>query len=281
LLGAPALAAEPAKPESEKPVPPDLTSPEQRDTRHSAYTLPSGMWAVDVGALGVGGGDVFAKLGIAGGLGAGFQLEMNLAHVGIGLLNAGVRWHFIATRHFDLGAGLGFWYGHGDWFWIAGPSAKQLISKLDVINVPLLLSASFPISPSFELDLSLEYTHAEVFGTVSERGSIYRDAYLGVRQFSLRPGGRWFVSKNTALELSAQLPVYTSVPVGIDDGTDDGGRHGEFENVPFSEVWSMEAGLRSRFAPGLFGNLRLHYGEVARAVYGAVLYPSFEVEVRL
>jgi hypothetical protein len=45
-------------------------------------------------------------------------------------------------------------------------------------------------------------------------------------------------------------------------------------------MWSVEVGLRSRFADGLFGRISLPYGEIARDLYGAPLYPSFGVEYR-
>lgn len=276
LLSAPALAAEPQAPSAASPAPEDLQSPEQRDLRHDAYSLPAGMWAVNVGALGLSGGDAFAQLGLSRGLGAGVQLEANLAHASVGLLNVGARWHFIDTRHFDLGAGLGFWYGHGEWLWIVRGATKALISKIDVISVPVLLTASVPVSRAFAFSLGLEYRYAQVFGTVS-RESAYNDAYIGARQFALQPGARWFATDTTSLELSAHLPPYTSIPVGISGGQD---REHDFEKVPFSDVWSVEVGLRSRFQPGIFGNLRLHYGEAVRTLYGSVVYPSFELEFR-
>jgi len=43
----------------------------------------------------------------------------------------------------------------------------------------------------------------------------------------------------------------------------------------------VEFGLRSRFAEGVFGSVRLHYGDIPRGLYGSRLYPSFEVEFRL
>ncbi len=79
-----------------------------------------------------------------------------------------------------------------------------------------------------------------------------------------------FVSGNTALEVSAKLPLTSTVPL-----------KNHAVDVPFSDAWSGETGLRSRLAPGFFGNIRLHYSKVARAVYGTRLYPSFELELRL
>ena len=260
----------------------DLQSPEQRDTRNSTYALPTGMWAFDVGALGISGGDVYGKLGAAYGVGAGIQLEMNLAHWSIGLLNLTGSWHFLDTRYFDLGTRVGVWYGHGDWFWIAQGPAKELVSKLDVLMFPLAITASMPVSRLLQFDLDLQYTHAEVFGSVARRDSPYFDAQFGMRQILVRPGVRLFVSDSTELDLSSNLPPYTAFPIEREaDGDLGGDRLEDFETVPFSTTWSVELGLRSRFAKGVFGSVRLHYGDIPRGLYGARLYPSFEVEFRL
>lgn len=255
----------------------DLRSPEQRDTRHTAYALPGGLWAFDIGALGISGGDAFAKLGVGYGFGAGIQLDINLAHTSVGLLNIAARWQFIDTRYFNLSAGAGFWYGNGEWFWIVRGPAKRLVSQMDVISVPTALNASAPVFRWLEADLGLEYTYGQVFGTVVGR-SVFQDAYIGARQFTFHPGLRWFIWHNTALTVSAQLPAYTSIPVELDG---DSSGESDYHKVPFSDVWSLEMGLRSRLMPGLFSNVRLHYGQVARTLYGAQIYPSFEVEVRL
>jgi len=76
----------------------DLQSPAQASTRYSAYTLPAHMVAFDSGALGIGGGDVVALMGISYGLGAGFQMSANLAHFAVGMFNLGAGYHFIDTR---------------------------------------------------------------------------------------------------------------------------------------------------------------------------------------
>ena len=95
------------------------------------------------------------------------------------------------------------------------------------------------------------------------------ESILGQRQFFFRPVARWFASDNTALELSAKLPVNTVVALKSSS-----------PEVPFSDTWAVEGGLRSRLVPDVFGSLRLHYGRVSSALYGAQLYPSFELEMR-
>ncbi len=263
--------AEPEPPAAAEPAAPnDLQSPEQLSTRYSAYSVPRGMWALDMGAFGISGGDAFAKLGATYGLGAGLEVEVNLAHVGIGLLNFSANWHLIYTRHFDLGVRAGVWYGHGDWFWIVQGAAKSLVSKVDVVSVPITLTASAPLTRWLQLDLGVQYAYGDIFGATSGDSSILEDAQIGLRQLFFRPGARFFISDNTALELFAKLPAFTDVPTNRIETT-----------IPFSKTWTVEGGLRSRLADGLFGSLRLHYGDIADVLYGARLYPSFDLELHL
>jgi hypothetical protein len=247
----------------------DLQSPEHVSTRYSAYSLPARQWSVDMGALGVGDGDVFALLSVTYGLGAGVQLNVNLAHVGVGLLNVSGGWHFIDTPYFDLGARVGAWYGHGEWFWFADPIAKKAVSKIDVVKIPLELIASTTPTRWLELDLGVQYTYAKLFGSSSHEASLFTDSELGMQQFFVRPGLRLFITDRTAFEFFAKLPFYSAVPIA-----------GRNPTVPFKYTWGLEGALRSRLAPGLFGNVRLNYASVSDLLYGARLYPSFEIEIR-
>lgn len=247
----------------------DLQSPAQLSTRFSAYTLPAQQWGISAGALGVGDGDVFAVLAVTYGLGAGVQLNMNLAHAGVGMLNIGAGWHFIDTRYFDLGLKSGFWYGHGEWFWIADPLAKKILAKIDVVKVPIELTASSMPTRWLELDLAFQYNWAKLFGAAADEESLFTKGQIGMVQVFMRPGARFFISDNTALELFVKLPFYTAVPVGERNPT-----------LPFKDTWWFEGGLRSRLAHGLYGNIRLNYAAISDVLYGARLYPAFEIEVR-
>jgi hypothetical protein len=247
----------------------DLQSPEQLNTRYSAYALPARQWMFKTGALGIGDGDVFAQLAVAYGLGRGVQLNANLMHIGVGLLNVSAGWHFIDTRYFDLGARIGVWYGHGKWFWIADGVSTEIVSKIDAIKIPLELTASSMPTRWLELDLGVQYTYATMFGTSSSQRSVFADAELGTQQFFVRPGLRLFITDGTAFEFFAKLPLYSAVQ-------SDGGS----TKVPFDRVWGVEAGLRSRLARGFFGNIRLQYAAISDVLYGARLYPAFDLEIR-
>jgi len=269
---APPAAAEPAPAAAAEAAPAgDLQSPEQRSTRYSAYTLPAGMWGLDGGLFGIAGGDVFAKLGAAYGLGAGVELEVNLAHMSVGLFNLTAGWHFVHARYLDLGASLGAWYGHGDWFWIATDAVQKIAANFDVVSIPVTLTASSQPTRWLELDLGVQYQYANIFGSTGDNVSVFTDAQLAVLQLSFRPGVRFFVSDNTALEAFAKLPAFTTIPRDAGD-----------KKVAFSDAWSTEFGVRSRLARGLFGNMRLHYGQPVGLLYGgAKFYPAFDLELRL
>lgn len=260
-------------------VPDDLQAPQARDRRNSAYSLPANTWAFGVGVLGIGGGDAYANLNLAYGFGAGIETQINLAHASVGLLNLGAYWQFVDTHHFALAARAAFWYGHGDWIWIAQGPSKSLISNLDAIGIPVLLAASAPVAPWLQFDLDLGYRHGEVFGTVTNDRALFLDAQLGVRQVIVRSGARFFLTKTTEFDISGSLPPYTALPVDTTTRRDD--ERSGYRTVSFSEAWSLEFGVRSRFTRSVFGSFRLHYGEVSRTLYGAPLYPSFDIELRI
>ena len=260
--------------------PADLQSPEQRDTRNSAYSLRRGMWAFDAGALGLGGGDALMKLGVAYGLGAGVELQLNLAHWGAGILNFAAVWQFVDTRYFHLAARAGIWYGNGDWVWILTEAGEELVADLDVLNVPLILASSMPVSKRLQFDFDVRYTYADIFGSVTANGTFFRDAPFGMRQLAVRPGVRIFLTDSTEVDLSTSLPIYSARSYARPDG-DRTDESNEFTDVPFSKTWAAEFGLRSRLAKALFGSVRLHYSKIADGFYGSSFYPSFNLEFRL
>jgi hypothetical protein len=234
------------------------------------------MWAFDGGALGLGGGDALMKIGVAYGLGAGLELQANLAHWGTGILNLAGVWQFVDTRYFNLAARAGFWYGNGDWVWILTEAGEQLIADLDVLYVPLVLASSMPVSKRLQFDFDVRYNYSNIFGSVTTNGTFFRDGPFGMRQFAVRPGVRVFLTDNTEFDVSSLLPIYSARTYARPDGTD-----AEFTSVPFSKTWALEFGLRSRLANAVFGSVRLHYSKIAKGFYGSSFYPSFDVEFRL
>ena len=282
LVLAVVCAARPAAAE----VPNDIRSPEQRSLRHSAYALPENMWSFDASVFGVTGEDVYGSLGVKYGFGAGFELDMNVAHVAVGLFNVGGHWNFLDTKHIALSAAVGFTYGHGAWIWIVGPLAKRLLQDTDLITVPFELTATSLVLPWLQLDLSVGARYATIWGTLGDGGSFYANAEIGANQLWIRPGVRAYVSDATALELFVDLPVYTSVPYEGELTLELRNRGWERSGsdratVPLGDTWKFEAGLRSRFTPWMFGAVRLNYGRTNKLLYLTTVNPSVSLEFRM
>jgi hypothetical protein len=272
----PALAEPAATPDQTTPAFVGLQSPEQRSTRYSAYSLPKNTWSIDAGALGVSGDELYGRIGVAYGLGGSFQLDLNLLHWSVGLFGLDARWTFLDTRYLALSANVGGVYGHGAWMWFLAPTAQQIVSDTNLFSVPIGLTASAPVTRWLQIDVRIEYQYSEYFGQLGNGAVFYATSQIGARQLMLRPALRFFLSDASALELATKLPLYTQVPIEF-----EGTRGSRYAEASFSDGWNVEAGLRSRLQPWLYATVRLHYGRVAKALYGAPLYPSFDLELRL
>jgi hypothetical protein len=263
-----------------------LQSPDQRSTRFSAYSLQKHTWSIEAGALGVNGEELYGRLGVGYGFGGGFQVDANLMHWSVGLFDLEARWTFLDTRYIALAASVAGAYGHGDWMWFLAPAAKQILSDTNLVAIPIGLAASAPLTRWLQADLQVEYQYSQLSGTLGNGSSFYATSQLGARQFRLRPGVRFFLSDATAFEVAAKLPLYTQVPAEVESTVSAGnqtqsGSHSAYKEVKFKDAWNLEGGLRSRLRPWLYATVRLHYGRVAKALYGCALYPSFGLEFRL
>jgi hypothetical protein len=261
----------------------DLQAPAQRSTRFSAYALPDRMWSIDVSVLGANADDVFGLIGVARGFKYGFQLDLNFVHWGAGLFNTQLRWNFLDTPHFGLGAELGFNFVHGAWVWLLGERAQQLIEDLNLLVFPISVTASAPVNRWLQFDLKVEYRHGMLFGTLGEGTSFVAETEIGSRQVIFRPTTRLYVSDATALEVSAKLPAFNRVPYNVEPGADSrfGKSRDGFSEVPFADSWTLEFGVRSRLRTWLFATLSVQYGKIPREVYGSTFFPKFGLEFRL
>jgi hypothetical protein len=287
-------AAQPAVPAAEPaatsenlylPEPDDLQHPAHRSTRYSAYSLPAKRWSADVGMLGISGDDIYGRIGLAYGFKHGFQLDANIGHWVAGLFGLRAKWNFFERKHVALAANVGIVYAHGAWLWMLSDFGQAVVDDADMIAIPLGAAISVPVTRWLQFDLTAQYQYTEIFGSVGSGVTFYADTQFGARQVLLLPTMRLFVSSNTAFEFLARLPVYNKVPYESDSTIGAGGRFGRsrdgYATVDFSEGWTMEFGVRSRLRRWLFATTRLHVGQISKHVYGALLYPSFNLEFRL
>jgi hypothetical protein len=256
-----------------------------RNTRFSAYVLAPYVWSLDVGFLGINGDEIYGRLGTAVGLKHGFQIDANIGHWIAGLFGVNAKWAFYESQYIGLAAEIGFVYAHGGWLWLLDDLGQEVLKDSDLIGFPFGLTLSVPCTRWLEFGLPLQYQYSQVYGSVGTGATFYADTQFGGRQLIARPTLRVFMTDWTAFELTARLPLYNRVPYEVDSSLDVGKgfsnvRDG-YAKVPFSDGWALEFGLRSQLRRWLFVTTRLHVGQIAKAVYGASVYPSFNLEFRL
>jgi hypothetical protein len=266
--------------------PDDLQHPEHRSTRYSAYSLPAKRWSADVGVLGISGDDVYGRVGLAYGFKHGFQLDANIGHWVAGLFGVRAKWSFFERKHVALAVNTGLTYAHGAWLWMLDDFGQEVVDDADMIAIPVAIAMSVPCTRWLQFDLTAQYQYTQVFGSIGTGGAtFYADTQFGARQLLLLPTARLFLSASTAFEFLARLPVYNKVPYEADATLNVGQGYGRSKNgyasVDFSEGWTLEFGVRSRLRRWLFATTRLHVGQLSKNIYGALLYPSFNLEFRL
>jgi hypothetical protein len=261
----------------------DITSAVSRDVAASGYTLPKGTWAFSAGLLGVGSDDAFASLGARVGVGAGFDVGANLAHVGVGMMNLNAGWMFLDSRSLSITLRFSPSYLHGDWVWIA--SSRDLVSGLDAWILPVTLTASSLATDWLQFDLAARAVDTEVLGNVDSQ-SLALQGQLAVRQISIDPGVRFHVMKRASFYARARLPLWTSLPgtatveVQLQDGVVAGGRSSGDKELPFENTVMATLGARAMVADATFLDFSFNVGHIAQTLYGSAVQPQLSLETR-
>lgn len=283
--GKPPSGATQAPPSADPAVTSDIRSPSARSTRYSAYVLSRKTASIDLGFLGISGDELYGRLGTSVGLGYGLQLEANLGHWVAGLFGLNVKWAFFENEHVALSAQVGFLYAHGGWLWLLDELGQTVFSDSDLFGVPLGVTVSVPWTRWLQFDLLLEYQYSKLFGSINAGGSFYAETQFGARQLLAWPTLRVFITPQSNFHFTARLPLYNRVPYEIDSTLELGKGYSNvrdgYASLDFSQGWALEFGVRSQVRRWLFVNTRLHVGQIAKAVYGAVIYPSFNLEFRV
>ncbi|HEX6239813.1 MAG TPA: hypothetical protein VFZ61_02920, partial [Polyangiales bacterium] len=256
-----------------------------RSIRYSAYVLPRKVASIDLGFLGISGDEIYGRLGTSIGLGHGLQLDANIGHWVAGLFGVDVKWAFFENEHIAVSAYAGFLYAHGGWLWLLDELGQTVLSDSDLFGMPIGMTVSAPCTRWLQFDLTLAYQYSKVFGSISPGGSFYAETQYGARQVLIWPTARVFITAQTAFEFTARLPLYNRVPYEVDSTLEVGKGYGNlkdgYASVDFSQGWALEFGVRSQLRRWLFATTRLHVGQIAKTVYGATVYPSFNLEFRV
>ena len=263
----------------------DFDDPKQRTLRGTAYALDKRQWSTEAELLGVSTDDLFGRIGLGYGFGKGVQLDTNVAHIAVGLLNLDLKWNFLDLPHFGMSASVGVIWGHGEWIWILSGLEQRIVANTEIVVLPLSLWASSHLLEWLQVDLGVRYTHSQVFGDF-ESDSTLVDGEIGVRQLSMHPSVRFYILEALELFVGARLPLYSAIPgageanTSLGEGVYGGARTGTLDKLPFSQQFQLQLGARSAMAETTFVTARIHYGKTVQSLYGSAFYPAFGVEHR-
>lgn len=263
----------------------DFDDPAQRTRRGTAYALDKGQWSTEAELLGVTTDDLFGRIGLGYGFGKGVQLDTNVAHIAVGLLNVELKWNFLDFPHFGMSASVGVIWGHGAWIWILDGLEQRIIRNTEIVVLPMSLWASSHLLDWLQVDFGIRYTHSQVFGDF-ESDSTLADGEIGIRQLSVLPSVRFYIVQTLELFVGARLPLYSAIPgageanTSLGEGVYAGARTGTIDKPPFSQQFQLQFGARSAMAKTTFVTASIHYGKTVQSLYGSAFYPAFGVEYR-
>lgn len=159
-------------------------------------------------------GTNYDNMGVSGdlryGLPDGFELGTNALYDAVGFVNADSKWNFLDTRWIGLAAKIGLRWINPKNLYPIPKKYRDDLGDIDIIIVPVQLTASFPFSPAFGAHLTVGYNHSNVFGTSPADSDAYVDGMLGAREVYLTPTFTFYPRKRVALLLGAQLPVWVA-----------------------------------------------------------------------
>lgn len=289
LASGSALAQEPAASASPEPASPpeaepDIQSLRARPRQGTAYALQGRQLAVTGDAMGTNGNDIFGSLGVQYGFGHGFELGSNLLHMTVGLINLSLKWNYLEIGSWAFSAEFAPTWGHGDWIWIA-EDKYGIVGDTNIFILPFVATTSWQATNWFGADLGLSFVDSEILGDANGESLIF-NANLALRRFSVNPQVRFNFHKRMTAYVSAQLPVWASLPgsveaeVELEPGVVVGGQTSGSRTVPFDELYQVTVGARSMVGDEVFLSFALSYSAVAKTLYGSSISPRWGFEMR-
>lgn len=230
----------------------DFRSPEHRITTQTAYTLNERETRVD---LGVGGhdfgiDDVGLDLRVRHGVVDRFELGTNVAHDAVSLFNLDARGTFVDRPHLGLGARLGLKWLPFRALYLLPPEAREALSELHFVVIPVDLTASVPVNRWFALHLTAGYQGVATAGTFHESG-LQLAGGVGWRQWYFDGYLHFLTGRRAVIRVGLHAPAHTvaltdvSATVQVRPGVQGIAQSGEWQPVPFSETVRGSIGVEA------------------------------------
>ncbi len=177
LVGAAAIAVGCAKPR-------DLADPYDRPVDYTAYTVRGVQAEVSVG--GSQTPDLAARVGVTAGLGKQVQVDLNVGHIALGVVNVGARATLLERGPWALAVDGRILGTRGRYLWYLPASLRDDIGDLGLVTVPIGIHATRRFGRRLVASLGAGYGHSAVGGSfVGE--ALVLDGSLGARRLWVRP----------------------------------------------------------------------------------------------
>lgn len=263
----------------------DWLAPRSRQLEHTAYTLQQHQLYLQVGAYGSERDDLYGELELAYGLGYGLQLGSNLFHCASGNWNIDLDWGLVDQSWIGVSLSTGLGLGVVQQMWVVREIWREMLRDVQLLTVPVQLTASLPVLDWLQIDLSAGYTHVSGFGEIDfSLGRL--GGTLAQSELFVKPVVRVYVSPRLALIAQAHLPLWAELPVDVRTtvGDDDDPlvdfRTAERERVPFSENWGFKVGAETPVAANLSVRLQFAYSVPATDFYRTAVLPTVQLLYR-
>ena len=264
----------------------DYADPRQRLTDGTAYGLTHREVRIDSGVVGTEVADVGANLDVATTVVPNVQVSTNLAHMSLGLVNAGVKYTALDRPWLGLGLEAGFLWTRPSLIWLLPDDIADPLRNIDLLVVPVKATASVPVARWTSLHLGLAYTHAEITGEL--RGdSDFFDAGIGARVLQVDPTFHFYLDGRAALILGGNLPLTMTVAerveseVELEEGVVLGVQSAEWVRIPVRDAMRGWLGVEVRFGRRTHVQLFVARNVLASARIGPPVLPSLNLYWRI
>lgn len=260
--------------------------PRQRITDGTAYALTNREVRIDTGVVGTELADVGANIDVAAGFGRGGEVSTNLAHLGLGLVNASAKYTVLDRPWFGLGVEGSFLWTRPSLIWLLPDDIAEPLSGIDLFIVPLKVTTSFPVARWTSLHLGLGYTHAEIAGELRGESAFF-DAGVGTRSVQLDPMVHFYLGRRAALIAGANVPVFMmaaerlETDVELEPGVVLGARSAEWVRIPTDQATRGRVGVELRFGRRTHLQVFVARGVLASANIGPPVLPSLNLYWRI